>query len=68
MPMDLTIPGAQLSELAAVRGELKGEECRLLAKRLTPRERDVAIRVAKGLTNKVAELTRFVMETELSDD
>jgi DNA-binding NarL/FixJ family response regulator len=64
--------------------------------RLTPRERDVLVRVAKGLTNKeiasqlgisprtvethrdsvarklkmrsVAELTRFVMETELNDD
>ena len=81
---------------AAIRGEVEGEKRRLLAERLTPRERSVLVRVAKGLTNKeiasqlgisprtvethrdsiarklkmrsVAELTRFVMETELGDD
>lgn len=89
-------PAAAQQLGAAVRGEMEGEERRLLAERLTPRERDVLIRVAEGLTNReiasqlgisprtvethrdgiarklrmrsVAELTRFVMETGLSED
>jgi two-component system response regulator NreC len=93
---DYFAPAAAQQLGAAVRGEMEGEERRLLAERLTPRERDVLIRVAEGLTNKeiasqlgisprtvethrdgiarklrmrsVAELTRFVMETGLSED
>jgi DNA-binding NarL/FixJ family response regulator len=89
-------PAAAQQLGAAIRGEVQGEERQLLVERLTPRERDVLVRVAKGLTNKeiasqlgisprtvethrdsvarklkmrsVAELTRFVMETELNDD
>ncbi len=93
---DYFAPPAAQQLGAAVRGEMEGEERRLLAERLTPRERDVLIRVAEGLTNReiasqlgisprtvethrdgiarklrmrsVAELTRFVMETGLSED
>jgi len=89
-------PAAARQLGVAVRVETEEEQRRLLAGRLTPRERDVLIRVARGLTNKetaaelgisprtvethrdsiarklrmrsVAELTRFVMDTGLSDD
>ena len=49
---DYFAPAAAQQLGAAVRGEMEGEERRLLAERLTPRERDVLIRVAEGLTNK----------------
>ena len=45
-------PSAAQQLGAAVRGEVEAEEHRLLAERLTPRERDVLVRVARGLTNK----------------
>ncbi len=89
-------PAAARQLGVAVRVETEEEHRRSLAERLTPRERDVLIRVARGLTNKetaaelgisprtvethrdsiarklkmrsVAELTRFVLDTELTDD
>jgi DNA-binding NarL/FixJ family response regulator len=93
---DYFAPAAAQQLGAAVRGEVRGEEQRILADRLTPRERSVLVRIARGLTNKeiasdlgisprtvethrdsvarklkrrsVAELTRFVMETGLTEE
>lgn len=45
-------PAAAQQLGAAIREEVDGEERRLLADRLTPRERSVLVRVAKGLMNK----------------
>lgn len=88
-------PDAARQLSTALRGESERARKRAAAEQLTPREREVLVRIARGLTNKeiaaelgisrrtvethrdsvarklkmrsVADLTRFVLETEIGD-